>query len=728
MTCNLSEMREERRYRPKLISQHSNNSNSNFSSISLQRLRIIQPNKFVCFTLLIFFCSYHYSDANVATAFIMSTTYHCRSKSATIQNQYPHFSFPRDYIVGSIQQQRIHPYSCLHSNPVDMNESNDDFDEENEYITNNFIDEDDENDVDINMIQSLTVPQLKQQLRLRGLKVTGRKQELMDRLISSFRSTTTSKTTSSTSSSTSSTSKTDSKNKPSTESKTGAQEAAEALRKEFIDVSAYLDTDEANDDNQIQQQQKEENEGEEGAEVWGNEAKKVRIMSDLNDDNPVIDNLSRTVIEYSGYQKEKCNAYVVASRDSLKGYLSGGSSTATTTTIHQQKETSMQKVSEIQIQREKASKAPMSQQQKNQEEAEIDEGIVEPGEEHTPYDNIIDRDYTDWGAYTHTGAQISASEVQGILFLSDVYGPFHKDAKALCDKIAHECQPCVILAPDLFRGRPWEVPEEGSDGTNSLGQDYETWRAQHSEERVNVDIRASAMILRERYAVSSVAVFGTCFGGGRALEAAAGWIPQDKRNDPHVNLIMGPQLVDPSACIAWYPTRYNAKHLFGSNRRVASYQESFTSQPVAVMGIFADEDVIPGATPDDAAELKDLLESDERIKDNMIKVFPGQTHGFAHKGLGDREGKGVIGGGDGEVAALLSTAFLETYTRVFLPTVGVPIMNDDAEDDWNRIEMRENIGSVKRDIRAEIEAAEKEYDDSFDDYDLDYTDVSTQVW
>ena len=137
------------------------------------------------------------------------------------------------------------------------------------------------------------------------------------------------------------------------------------------------------------------------------------------------------------------------------------------------------------------------------------------------------------------------------------------------------------------------------------------------------------------------------------------------------------------------------------------------------------------ATAEDAATLKFLLESDDRVKDNMIKVFPDQIHGFAHVGLGDREGDGVIGGADGEVASLLSTAFLETYTRMFLPTVGVPIKNEDVYEgmeDWTSIQMRKDIGNAQRDVRAEIAAAEKEYEDRFDEFDLDYSDVGTQLW
>ena len=50
-----------------------------------------------------------------------------------------------------------------------------------------------------------------------------------------------------------------------------------------------------------------------------------------------------------------------------------------------------------------------------------------------------------------TGAQLSQSEVQGVLLLSDVYGAFAEDTQALAHKIAFESQPVVVMVPDLFR-------------------------------------------------------------------------------------------------------------------------------------------------------------------------------------------------------------------------------------------------------------------------------------
>ena len=47
----------------------------------------------------------------------------------------------------------------------------------------------------------------------------------------------------------------------------------------------------------------------------------------------------------------------------------------------------------------------------------------------------------------------------------------------------------------------------------------------HKDYRFNVDVREADATLRERYSVELVALFGNFYGGGRALEAAAGWIP-----------------------------------------------------------------------------------------------------------------------------------------------------------------------------------------------------------
>lgn len=140
------------------------------------------------------------------------------------------------------------------------------------------------------------------------------------------------------------------------------------------------------------------------------------------------------------------------------------------------------------------------------------------------------------------------------------------------------------------------------------------------------------------------------------------------------------------------------------------------------MAIFAERDTIPGATRRDAEDLLNALAADERVKDHLVKVFPDQDHGFAHRGLGsppmsdgferfvDEEFGGAgqisVGDGDAEVACLLSTAFFETYSRVFLPTVGPPISLDPNEEFWMRdLDMSRRSENGKRDVRKEIEDA-----------------------
>ena len=262
---------------------------------------------------------------------------------------------------------------------------------------------------------------------------------------------------------------------------------------------------------------------------------------------------------------------------------------------------------------------------------------------------------------------------------------------------------------------------------NEKGKSYEEWRAGHPERRVDVDIRAAAAVLREKYAVSSIAVWGTCYGGGRALEAAAGWYEggassyyedafSDRRAPPHV---------DPIACISWYPTRYDATRLFGANNEGFRTFESGEDRKVAVMAVFAENDDLAGATPEDAAVLRSRLENDPRVVDFMVKVFPGQKHGFAHNHLGQPEegsddsdrfiDEGFGGadpltiGGDAEVACLLSTAWMETYTRVFLPTVGTPVRYEE-ENSWSST-LESNYQAEQRGIREELEQAINTYED-----------------
>lgn len=545
-------------------------------------------------------------------------------------------------------------------------------------------------------VESLTIPQLKQQLRLRGLKVSGKKQDLVDRLLNFYGEIREDNTGS-----------IDgivepdivSKSESPVGGKSKARKIAEETGKEFIDVTAYLDEDDTG--KSIKSSMPKENPNIEAdgnpissdPEVWGADA---RIVDDMEGKNPVVDGISRTIIEYKGSNQTMVQAYVVASRDALKGFLAGGNRTTNPE----------QTLQEIQAKREQAAKRPVR--------FEDDEGLDE-GDETGIYTSILNRDFSDWGKYSVTGAQLSAQEVQGVLLLSDVYGPYTDDTKTLAEKIAFECQPVVVMVPDLFRGQPWKE-DPTTPGFNEKGQDYEDWREQHSDLRVSVDIRAAAAVLREQYGVSSVVIWGTCYGGGRALEVAAGYLPGGKIHDS--DGVIGPPKVEPEVAVVWYPTRYNAKDLFGSNK-ATKIAKSEKPREMAVMGLFAGNDQLAGATPEDASELKSLLGEDERVKDFMIKVFPNQDHGFAHLGLGqepeeteferfvDNEfggsGRVAMDSGDAEVACLLSTAFMETYSRIFLPTTGPPITTDELASEWNDDLNMKDLKDGTRDVRQEIE-------------------------
>ena len=659
-----------------------------------------------------------------------------------------------NFIDGIKKSKRLHASSQLHED--DMEE-----DEEMPPIITGFeLDEDDNDSTSLtpDELQSMTVPQLKQQLRLRGKKVSGNKSDLIARLLEKSSGVSIIEGSSDVGEGYSKYQKpyTSSSSSQTTTSKKDSERVSEAKARgaEIVDVTeflddekewktnfrssdrkkkGYIDADTIDVEANNNQDEKGDDTSSSSPEVWGEDAK---IVEDYEGRSVVVDGLSRTVIEYKGSNNTIVQAYVVGSRDSLKKFLRGGTamdnndqnnnrggSESSSKTVYSSME---EEVLAIQRKREVESKRGMIRP----DEVEGVEDRSDPG---TQYQHI-ERDYGDWGVYTPTGAQLSSTEVQGVLLLSDVYGPFTDNTQALADKIAFECQPVVVFVPDMFRGDPWTINptvDEAGVARNEKGKSYEEWRASHPERRVDVDIRAGAAVLREKYAVSSIAVWGTCYGGGRALEAAAGWYDggassyyedafSDRRAPPHV---------DPIACISWYPTRYDATKLFGQSNEGFRTFESGEDRKVAVMAVFAENDDLPGATPEDAALLRSRLENDPRVVDLMVKVFPDQKHGFAHNHLGQiDEGSddsdrfidesfgsvdSVATGDDAEVACLLSTAWMETYTRVFLPTVGTPVRDDEGNSWSSTLDMNSQAG--QREIRQELEEAISTHEDLIPD-------------
>ena len=575
-------------------------------------------------------------------------------------------------------------------------------------------------------VEQLTVAQLKQQLRLRGLKVSGRKAELVQRFLQNQAS----------NSLYSHSSLFDEEEEFESNPESTTRKFASDQGKDLVDVSEFVEEEDRGKDTKAWKpsvggnMDEEEGEGEVNAssepEVWGAEA---RMVDDYEEDRVVLDNLSRSVVEFQGSNQSYVQAYVVASRDALKPYLAGGRKPRNSNNSSRVDTPAEQRLREIQTRREEAARRPVR----------FDDVAQDEGDETGIYADVMHRDYSDWGAYTTTGAQLSASEVQGVLLLSDVYGAFSNDTRALAEKIAFECQPVVVMVPDLFGGQPWTGP---TSGTNEQGQTYMQWRGLHTDLRVNIDIRAAAACLRERYGVSSVVVWGTCYGGGRALEAAAGWFPN--RNIHDVDGRVGPPPVDPMACVAWYPTRYHLADLFGENHVGTTRDVNGKERFVAVMAVFAEKDTIPGATKLDAEDLMNALTADKRVKDHMVKVFPDQDHGFAHNGLGkprmsdgfdrfvDEEfggsGQVSVAEGDAEVACLLSTAFFETYSRVFLPTVGPPISLDPNEGSWSReLEMNSGPRKGRQEVRQELEDAMNNFvEEPLGGYQIDPRDESQE--
>lgn len=199
-------------------------------------------------------------------------------------------------------------------------------------------------------LEGLTVPQLKQQLRLRGLKVGGRKRDLIDRLLSGTLNSP-------------GTGFDESANPGSTKTVSKAREFAEERQKELVDVENFLEgedqgkqvktfnVNEVIDADFQKDEEKDDSTGSKGdntAEVWGSEA---RIVDDYEGRRVVVDSLSQLVVEFKGSNQSYVSALVVASRDALKPFLSGGEKAGNRTQAEL-------RLREIQAKREQANKIP----------------------------------------------------------------------------------------------------------------------------------------------------------------------------------------------------------------------------------------------------------------------------------------------------------------------------------------------------------------------------------
>jgi dienelactone hydrolase len=126
----------------------------------------------------------------------------------------------------------------------------------------------------------------------------------------------------------------------------------------------------------------------------------------------------------------------------------------------------------------------------------------------------------------------------GVLVLTDVYGVRDRKNQLWMEAFA-EASGVVLLAPDLFRGVPWD---EHTFGGDTQSPQYEAWRREnYVPERVLADIEDGARYLAaSSESRNALGVVGFCFGGGRLLEAISGACD------------LGGAV---SAAVAFYPTR-----------------------------------------------------------------------------------------------------------------------------------------------------------------------------
>ena len=222
-----------------------------------------------------------------------------------------------------------------------------------------------------NDLEGLTVAQLKQQLRLRSMKVSGKKSDLIKRLIGNrFEDDDDEEEEEGGNEIVDA----DFQRVEKASSTKKAQEFARSRGKEFIDISDFLDEeDKGKETKSSLPKEDESNENDDpekinaskSPETWGDEAK---IVDDFEGRSVIVDSLSRTIVEFKGSQSAKVQAYVVASRDSLTTYLAGGdrgNNAADLSTA----------VKNIQMTREKASKVPMKLEDQQGEDVDDEEGL-----------------------------------------------------------------------------------------------------------------------------------------------------------------------------------------------------------------------------------------------------------------------------------------------------------------------------------------------------------------
>lgn len=176
----------------------------------------------------------------------------------------------------------------------------------------------------------------------------------------------------------------------------------------------------------------------------------------------------------------------------------------------------------------------------------------------------------------------------GVILMTDVLGHENEETRSYAQTLAEAGIPTIV--PDLFRSEPWnsERPRE----------EYEDWRAPHTNGRVAADVRVVAEEMRKMGA-TSLGMLGFCFGGGRMMD----------------ELAAGSDGVDPAAAVAFYPTRFDAR----TAGRLAR---------CPTLGIFGDSDEqVPVSVVE---ELQEGLGENNIMNECELKLFEGAGHAFAH--------------------------------------------------------------------------------------------------
>ncbi len=285
------------------------------------------------------------------------------------------------------------------------------------------------------------------------------------------------------------------------------------------------------------------------------------------------------------------------------------------------------------------------------------------------------------GAREWEGEFKNTDETHVVIVMSDSFGYKDPNTRAVADEVAFICD-TVVAVPDLFRGQPW-IGNSTKDHHHAPA-DYESWRVNcANEERAIADAASCALYMQAEYQPASMGFFGMCYGGGRALELAA--IAAKERNelllsssndktqkDTQPKCITNPAnnrnsskslfaKVAPDCIVVFYPTWYDPK---------------MVSMHVAcpIMAMFAANDKLPGARPEDATKLQQGLEANPQVIDYLLRSFEGEDNGFSHRGVtvsnnnNPRDAATIA-----DDTMLLATVWFDLYLQKKKKTTGIPV-------------------------------------------------------